>query len=100
MRTFCILVLILATAGAAQAQRAGRQRDKKPGEVITRADMSQGFYPDHLQIDGPAPGYTLPRLARGGEKPGKVSLKELRAKKPAVLIFGSMTCPPFRRHDR
>jgi hypothetical protein len=31
-----------------------------------------------------------------GDSPQVVSLKDLRAKKPVVLIFGSVTCPPFR----
>lgn len=106
MRIFLIslIALMLSTAGAqGQIKRPG----KKPGEVITRADFSQGgFGEDHLEIGKAAPTFTLQRF-----KPttapldedksslvalGTISLAELHAKKPAVLIFGSMTCPPFK----
>lgn len=32
----------------------------------------------------------------GKEDPKEISLRELRSARPAVLVFGSMTCPPFR----
>jgi peroxiredoxin len=42
----------------------------------------------------PAPGFTLPRLGSSSA----VSLDQFRAGKPAVLLFGSYTCPNFREH--
>jgi Iodothyronine deiodinase len=105
MRNFAILVFVLALLPtAAQGQRPG----KKPGEVITRPDFSQGgFGEDHLEIGKPAPEFTLQWLkppsprSLDNEKDSSsvsrtISLTELRAKKPAVLVFGSMTCPPFK----
>src|SRR6185503_14742636 len=72
----------------------------------------------HLKVGNTAPEFTLP-LASGSEeataiaerekrnakrttkqpteRETTVSLKTLRTKKPVVLIFGSITCPPFRR---
>jgi hypothetical protein len=95
--------LILFPA-AAHGQRAG----KKAGEIITRADFSEGgFGEDHLQVGKPAPPFTLQWLKPASSaSPDKekdlssasktISLAELHAKKPAVLVFGSMTCPPFK----
>ena len=105
MRTFVIVwcALILLTA-VAQAQRPG----KRPGEIITRPDFSQGgFGEDHLEIGKEAPPFTLqwlkPASSASTDKeknpssaPKTISLTELHAKKPAVLVFGSMTCPPFK----
>jgi hypothetical protein len=97
------LVLLPATAQA-QVDRPG----KKPGEIITRPDFSQGgFGEDHLEVGKPAPPFTLQWLNPASsatfdkEKapasaPRTISLAELHAKKPAVLVFGSMTCPPFK----
>jgi len=105
MRAFVVLwcaLILLPTV--AQAQRAG----KKPGEIITRADFSQGgFGEDRLEVGKPAPPFTLqwlkpahPVLLDTQKNPSSVprmiSLAELHAKKPAVLVFGSMTCPPFK----
>jgi len=98
---WCGLVLLPAVA---QAQRAG----KKPGEIITRPDFSQGgFGEDHLEVGKPAPPFTLQWFKPASsasldtEKnpssaPTKISLAELHTKKPAVLVFGSMTCPPLK----
>jgi hypothetical protein len=97
------ITLILLPA-AAQGQRPG----KKPGEIITPPDVSQGrFGDDLLEVGKPAPPFSLQLLkpaasaAPDKEKsrtsaPGTISLAELHAKKPAVLVFGSMTCPPFK----
>jgi hypothetical protein len=74
---------------------------QKPGEVNTPADRSQRWT-DQLKVGEPAPDFTLPLLtpsdrpkdAKADER--KVTLKELHATQPVVLIFGSLTCPPFR----
>src|SRR5262245_65913339 len=45
------------------------------------------------QIGEPAPDFCLTKADGSGE----VSLRSFRGKKPVVLIFGSYTCPVFRR---
>ncbi len=100
------------------AHRRGRRAGTNPGEVITPPDMSERWR-DELQVGQPAPEFTLPlasgtedakaiaqRSKRNTRPSGKatkaaasdktISLKQLRANKPVVLIFGSVTCPPFR----
>jgi tetratricopeptide (TPR) repeat protein len=44
------------------------------------------------QIDGLAPDFKLPQLARKGQ----VQLSSFRGKTPVVLVFGSYSCPNFR----
>jgi hypothetical protein len=105
MRVLVIpFITLILWPAAAQGQRPG----KKPGEIITPPDFSQGrFGDDLLEVGKPAPQFSLQLLkpaasaAPDKEKsrtsaPGTISLAELNAKKPAVLIFGSMTCPPFK----
>jgi peroxiredoxin len=80
--------------------------ERKPGEVITPPDRSERWS-DQLSVGAEAPEFTLPLLPSGdkiapGDKSSDqrqqqtVSLRELREKRPVVLIFGSITCPPFR----
>ena len=100
--------LLCVDAVEAQNRRRARARGRpvrKPGEVITRPDRGERW-PDRIEVGQPAPEFTLPLLAKSseggaagdsdGEKAETVSLKELRAERPVVLIFGSITCPPFR----
>ncbi len=103
-----------------RATRArGARQGAKPGEIITAPDLSERWR-DQLQVGEAAPEFTLPMArgtedakviaGRGNQDPDRkrsatksndtkktVSLKDLRARKPVVLIFGSITCPPFRR---
>ena len=80
----------------------------KPGEVITRPDRSERWL-DGLKVGSVAPDFTLPLLHKEGEqaKPtgntsaalqpeNTISLANLRAEQPVVLVFGSITGPPFR----
>jgi len=46
-----------------------------------------------LAVGDPAPDFEL--RARDGS--GRVSLSSIRRDKPVVLVFGSYTCPPFRK---
>lgn len=48
--------------------------------------------PDRLKVGDTAPDFTLPRADGGGE----ITLSKYRGGKPVVLVFGSLTCPPFR----
>lgn len=101
----CFLVLIVASAGSPEPDSVAAQQRPgavgrgrfatKPGEVITPPDRSERWS-DRLEVSGPAPEFTLPLLGKNGDGATKVALRELRAKRPVVLIFGSITCPPFR----
>jgi hypothetical protein len=119
MRRIWLIVVAAVCAGGllyvnpadAQTRPGGRSRSRpgaKPGEIITPPDIGERWR-DRIAVGSPAPEFTLPLLP----KPGKpdtgtetratasgdsetVSLKELRSQRPAVLIFGSITCPPFR----
>lgn len=90
-----ISLLSLMIQGPISAQQGGR-RSTKPGEVITRPDFGERWA-DQIKVGAPAPEFTLPLLNKDQDKKTEtVSLKELREKRPVVLIFGSITCPPFR----
>ncbi len=107
MRTIISLLLgtllLLATPPSVFAQS---RSSGKPGEVTTRPDFGERW-PDRIAVGEAAPEFTLPLLtaaeptAKKDKKTAKtdeakVSLKDLHGKKPVVLIFGSITCPPFR----
>jgi hypothetical protein len=117
-----IAIAMVASASGQTAERAARSRGAragaKPGEITTPPDVSERWH-DQLKVGQLAPEFELP-LASGTEdakaiaQRGKrntrsngtatkttstqksISLKELYAKKPVILIFGSVTCPPFR----
>jgi hypothetical protein len=124
--SFLLVVISIAVSQPTWAQRVERSGraarfNAKPGEVITPPDRSLRW-PDRLQVGDKAPDFTLPLAIGVGDalaivehekrgatpKPGEaklksrpevapiVSLRQLHAAKPAVLIFGSVTCPPFR----
>jgi len=79
---------LLKDGGASMPSRAPR----KPGEVVTppargeRAETS-------LKVGDDAPDFTLARW--NGED--EVTLSSFEGEKPVVLIFGSITCSPFRQ---
>lgn len=82
----------------ARDNRAGKQR----GEVIAPADRSEQWK-DRLVVGSSAPEFKLPLLDKIAKEERfekveskTVSLRELCSTRPAVLIFGSITCPPFR----
>lgn len=50
-------------------------------------------YPENLKVGDAAPDFTLPPPCAGDRQ----TLSKLYAKRPVVLVFGSYTCPPFRR---
>ncbi len=83
-----------ATAVLAQDQRpTERDRGKgRPGEFNAKPAKGER-YQDTLKVGAPAPDFALPDLS--GEK--QLTLSDSKGKKPVVLVFGSCTCPPFRR---
>src|SRR5438094_1457637 len=107
MRIFVTLLVPLILSPVA-AQGQSKRPAKKPGEIITRPDFSEGgFGEDKIEVGKPAPPFTLQWLKPASSallekekdaSPARatISLAELHAKKPAVLVFGSMTCPPFK----
>jgi hypothetical protein len=46
-----------------------------------------------VQAGDPAPDFDLPAVDRGS----RVRLRDFRGVQPVVLVFGSYTCPPFRK---
>lgn len=62
------------------------------GEFYAPAAREE-FDPELLEIGDAAPDFTLERY----DKKGKVTLSDFEGKKPVVLVFGSITCQPFRQ---
>ena len=106
----CVIGILTTGPSLAQETQEFRVRNGRPGakagEVITPPDRSERWT-NHLEVGDIATEFTLPLLAKSGDtEPGSkssdtppvktASLRELRAKRPVVLIFGSITCPPFR----
>jgi hypothetical protein len=94
---YICVAISLSIPALVTAQNIGKVRGKgaKPGEVITAPDRSERW-PDRIKVGEVAPEFKLPLLAKDQAKEQSVALTELRAKRPVVLIFGSITCPPFR----
>lgn len=104
----CLLAgasLLSWISASGQTPPEGRVRGGrlKPGEIVTPADRGVNWQ-NQLQVGKPAPAFTLPLLpqeknsGQAGDREAEttVSLDKLRAERPVVLIFGSLTCPPFR----
>jgi thiol-disulfide isomerase/thioredoxin len=81
-------------SGAGEAPRRGgkMEREKKPGEEIAPAAKEE-FDEQKLKPGDTAPDFTLKR--RDGE--GTFKLSSFKGEKPVVLVFGSITCSPFRQ---
>ena len=93
--TAATTVALAASAIWAQPARPAATRTRqglRPGEITTPPALSER-QPDKLAIGDEAPDFTLKE--RTGET--TVKLSEFRGQQPVVLVFGSLTCPPFRR---
>lgn len=87
------LVFVTCTSVVTGQDTPRRKRaGTREGEVITKAAHSER-HDDTLREGQDAPDFTLPDL--GGK--GEITLSDYRGKQPVVLVFGSITCPPFRR---
>ncbi len=64
----------------------------RQGEVVAPAAKEER-YPEALKTGDVAAEFNLPRV----DGKATVSLSELRHDKPVVLVFGSISCSPFRR---
>ena len=62
------------------------------GEFYAPAARAE-FDPEILKIGDHVPDFTLDRY----DKKGAVTLSDFEGKKPVVLVFGSITCQPFRQ---
>ena len=95
LRPFPCLIAFVAVAVVAHhadAQRPRRNRGR-PGEVITPAAKGERI-PAKLKVGDVAPDFKLPR----SDDPAiTVTLSEACRNRPVVLIFGSISCSPFRR---
>lgn len=81
----------MRTAASRDPSARGRAAPKRPGEVVGPADHDERV-PETLQPGDLAPDFSLPLVNR----PGDVKLSDLYRDKPVVLVFGSISCPPFR----
>ncbi|MCM2373411.1 deiodinase-like protein [Aporhodopirellula aestuarii] len=68
-----------------------RGRVKASGEFYAPPAMEE-LVPSPLKIGDRAPDFTLPQSDGGGP----IALSQFQGKKPVVLVFGSITCSPFR----
>lgn len=87
------LVMIAGVAAATAAQNGAKRKAKgiREGEVIAKAAREER-HPDKLRVGDEAPDFALADTAGKNE----FQLSAYRGK-PVVLMFGSLTCPPFRR---
>ncbi len=75
-------------AGETMPSRAPR----KPGEVVAPAAKEE-FDKQKLKIGDEVPDFTLQTYDQKSE----ITLSSFRGEKPVVLVFGSITCSPFRQ---
>lgn len=81
-----------AHRGTMLGQKRRAKTGGRPGEVIAPAAKEER-HPEVLKTGDVAPEFTLP----GVDGTATISLSELRHDKPVVLVFGSISCSPFRR---
>ncbi len=90
--TWLLAGAVVLTAGAETTGAADRDKRQRPDGAVKAKAAKGEKYRDTLKVGDFAPDFTLPELS------GKqVTLSNSGGKKPAVLVFGSCTCPPFRR---
>jgi thiol-disulfide isomerase/thioredoxin len=94
---FAVVLCFLTAVDCKADDEARPRRRARPGdrigEVITPPARDERVA-ETLKVGDPAPDFTLPRAANSEEQ---VTLSSFREKKPVVLVFGSISCPPFRR---
>ncbi|WP_372715949.1 deiodinase-like protein [Novipirellula sp.] len=74
------------------AKSRGQGKASRTGEYVAPAARGERQV-EVLKRGDRAPDFTLPRI--GGE--GTVTLSDLYRDKPVVLVFGSISCSPFRQ---
>ncbi|HEX5105206.1 MAG TPA: deiodinase-like protein [Pirellulaceae bacterium] len=88
----CAALATCLPTGNAQNAARNKRFGAREGEVITPPARSER-HQDSLGEGDAAPDFTLADPAGKSE----FKLSEYRGKRPVVLVFGSFTCPPFRR---
>ncbi len=82
----------MSRGGGASSPGAGPGGRTKPNGEFYAPAAREEFDPETLEVGQPAPDFRLARSDGGGE----VGLADFRGGKPVVLVFGSITCAPFR----
>lgn len=83
--------IALAVAQDEEPQRKRKRRDRL-GEFTAKAAREERL-PETLKVGDAAPDFTLADPT--GQR--EVKLSAAQGTRPVVLVFGSCTCPPFRR---
>jgi peroxiredoxin len=93
MKLLICLTTIVAVCGTLQSQEPARKKRRgRPGEITAPAARSERR-PPTLKVGDEAPDFTLETI----DGKAKITLSSFHGKRPVVLVFGSITCPPFRR---
>jgi len=92
-KSHCMIVLALIHSGLVVAQDRPKRPQGRPGEVITKPDLSQRVKSD-LAVGDVAPAFSLPKVSGEGE----IALADYQGKMPVVLLFGTLSCPPYKRN--
>ncbi len=92
IRSSVLVATTLALLAAGAASAADRKKPRADGAFNARPAKGE-WQRDTLKVGDAAPDFTLPDAS--GQK--QFTLSSSQGKKPVVLIFGSCTCPPFRR---
>ncbi len=89
-----LCLLPCAAIALAQDQQPDSRRKQKlrPGEFTAKAAREERL-PETLKVGDAAPGFALSDPTGQHE----VQLSAEKVARPVVLVFGSCTCPPFRR---
>ncbi len=85
------LISMIATPEGEGAGKKTGKSFRKEGEYYAPPAREE-FQKEVLKVGDEAPDFTLPR----SDGLGEVTLLDVIEKKPVVLIFGSITCGPFR----
>jgi len=92
IRSSVLVATALALLAAGVASAADRKKPRADGAFNAKPAKGE-WQRDTLKLGDAAPDFTLPDAS--GQK--QFTLSSSQGKKPVVLIFGSCTCPPFRR---
>jgi Flp pilus assembly protein TadD/thiol-disulfide isomerase/thioredoxin len=79
---------VLVRPGSIEARSALARLSAGAGSPPSPVQADSGL----LSVGSPAPGFELPRFGTSG----RASLAEMLRDKPAIVMFGSYTCPQFR----
>lgn len=84
-------ILSMKKGGGDPGKGARKGHTKPNGEYYAPPDVKERVE-SKLKIGDDAPDFSLKRSSSDG----KIALSQFEGKKPVVLVFGSITCGPFR----